>query len=142
MLRDAPNKTKLQDLPPKNKAWIGILNVDTGKVLVRRLFLADSFWRRLLGLIPHREICAGEGLLLTPCKGIHTFFMRYDIDVLYLDKDMCVVASFPEVKPWRVLPQLSAAVQVLEMATGTLSASRTRVGHKLMFCSCSVTDEE
>ncbi len=108
-----------------------VVNTVTGRTLVQRLQRAETFGTRLAGLMFRPEMATGEGLLLTPCKGIHTFFMRFCIDVVYLDGDMQVIAAFPEVKPWRVLPQMARAACVLEMAPGVLSESGTRAGHAL-----------
>ena len=102
------------------------------KVIVRELQLADSIWGRFWGLLPRKGLEPGEGLLLTPCRGIHTFFMRFSIDALYLDDQMRVVAVFPEVKPWRLLPYLKEARQVLEVASGAVSALGVEVGDQLL----------
>lgn len=110
-----------------------LINLDTGQVLIRRLHIANTFRRRLLGLLPCRGLEAGEGMLLTPCRSVHTFFMRFTIEVLYLDKQLQVVAAFSNVGPWRVLPAAREVCHVLEMAPGTLTASGTAVGHRLKF---------
>ena len=110
-----------------------VINIDTQKVLIQRLYLADNLWRRLLGLLPCRNLADGEGMLLTPCRGIHTMFMRFTIDVLYLDHLMRVVAVFPEVKPWRVLPIISEGRHVLEIPSGMLVATETVPGHRLYY---------
>lgn len=112
-----------------------LLNLDTGEIVVRRVYLADTFRRRLLGLIPRSRIDEDEGLLLVPCKGVHTFFMRFPIDIVYLDRYMSVVALFPDTRPWRVLPQVPGVAQVLETAAGTVSKSKTKIGNKLTFSS-------
>lgn len=83
-------------------------------------------------MIPRKNLGMEEGLLLTPCRGIHTFCMRFNIDALYLDDQMRVVAVFPDVKPWRVLPYIREARHVLEMASGAISASGVQVGDQLL----------
>ncbi|HHW17291.1 MAG TPA: DUF192 domain-containing protein [Firmicutes bacterium] len=112
-----------------------MLNLDTGEIVVRRVYLADTFRRRLLGLILRSKIDEDEGLLLLPCKGVHTFFMRFPIDVIYLDRYMSVVALFPDTRPWRVLPQMPGVAQVLEMPAGTISKNKIKVGNTLAFTS-------
>lgn len=106
-----------------------VINLATGKVLVDKLHRADSYWRRLKGLMLIKRINTSEGLLLTPCKSIHTMFMRFSIDVLYLDPTFKVIRVFREVKPWRVLPFGRNVKHVLEMAAGT--AVGTEPGHRL-----------
>jgi uncharacterized membrane protein (UPF0127 family) len=108
-----------------------IINSDTGAVLAHGLKKADTFWSRFLGLMPYKHLPKGEGLLISPCQSVHTFFMHFAIDVLYLDSDRCVLAIFPSVKPWRVLPLKLRCRYVLEVPPGTLRSSHTDVGHCL-----------
>lgn len=108
-----------------------VTNVDTGRVLVFHLRRADTFWLRLKGLIPTGNLHASHGLLLTPCKSIHTFFMKYPIDVAYLNSGLVVVGTFFGVKPWRILPAVRGTKHVLEMPKGTLANTGTLIGHKL-----------
>lgn len=109
-----------------------VVNLVTGRTLVRHLRVATGFWSRLLGLIPYAKLDAGAGLLLLPCSGIHTCFMRFPIDVAYLDADLRVVVAYRNVRPWRVLPRLARAACVLELPAGTLENTDTQVGHVLV----------
>lgn len=108
-----------------------VINSDTGDVLAYGLKKADTFWSRFLGLMPCKRLPEGEGMLLTPCQSVHTFFMHFAIDVLYLDLDKQVVAVFPNVAPWRVLPFKRRCRYVLEVPAGTLQGSHTDIGHHL-----------
>lgn len=78
--------------------------------------LADNFFSRFLGLMGRRET---RGLLLKDCNQIHTFFMRFPIDVYYLDKEGTVIRIERNIKPWRIRPLVWKARSVLELAAGT-----------------------
>jgi uncharacterized protein len=88
--------------------------------LGERLYVANRFWTRFKGLMGQRELPAGAALILSPCNEIHTFFMRFPIDVLYLDKDSRVVKVTHNMQPWRTAKLCRRAHQVLELPAGTL----------------------
>lgn len=88
------------------------------RLLAGRVQVADSFGPRLLGLMFRRRLDAQEGLLLRPCNSVHTFFMRFPIDVVYLDRDGQVLRVTPAMAPWRVGPLVRGAKQVLELPAG------------------------
>ena len=71
-----------------------------------------------------------EGLWIVPCPMIHTFFMRFAIDVLFLDRRLNVVRVLENLKPWRLSPWVFRATSVLELAGGRLQGS-VRVGDQL-----------
>src|SRR5688500_12305869 len=79
--------------------------------------VADTMWTRLRGLMGRRELEPGEGLLLRPSSSVHTCFMRFAIDVVFLDGEMRVIAVSPAVRPWRLRLQRGACV-VLELRAG------------------------
>lgn len=70
----------------------------------------------------------GEGLIIEPCTGIHTFFMRLPIDAVFYDAVRKVVACYPALAPWRVSGVFPSARAVLELPAGVLAASGTQVG--------------
>jgi uncharacterized protein len=108
-----------------------IMNKNTGTIIVRRLVKAKNFWSRFWGLMPRKYINGDEGLLLTPCNSVHTFFMSFPIDVVYLDSSMKVIAIFENVKPWRVLPMKKGGRYVLETTPGLINHTKTAVGDLL-----------
>ena len=85
--------------------------------LVPQLEIADSFARRFIGLMGRRSMGAGEGLLLKQCGSIHTCFMRFPIDVIYLSHAYTVLDS-ETVKPWRAGKLVKGAAHVLELPKG------------------------
>lgn len=79
-----------------------------------------------------REAWTGsDGLVLERCGSIHSFFMRMPIDVLYVGRDDIVVRSLPALRPWRFGPISLATSWVLELPSGTIERSGTRVGDRL-----------
>lgn len=106
-------------------------NLDNGNMLSRRVLVADTFWGRFLGLMGRKQMPPDEALLLLDCSSVHTFFMRFPIDIAYLDRGMRVLAVYPDVKPWRVVPQVEFGAHTLELPAGTLTSAQTAVGHRL-----------
>ncbi len=90
----------------------------TGKTVVARLEIASTFRFRLIGLQFRRELPPDSALLLAPCGSIHTCFMRFPLDVAFLDRQGVVLAVRRHLRPWRLAfgPRKSHAV--LEFAAG------------------------
>jgi uncharacterized membrane protein (UPF0127 family) len=101
-----------------------------GSVACERCVVADSFFTRLRGLLGRRELSRGEGLLIRPGSSIHTWFMRFPIDVVFLDRELRVVRVAADVGPWR-LRWGKGARQVLELAAGEAAARGIEAGDRL-----------
>jgi uncharacterized membrane protein (UPF0127 family) len=86
-----------------------------------RLYVADSFWERLRGLLGTRQLPARTGLLLKHCNSIHMFFMHYGIDVVYVDKHFRIVKLVQNLRPWQISGCLKA-VHTIEVPVGTIAA--------------------
>lgn len=106
-------------------------------VLAVRLEIADSGPKRSKGLLGRAGLGAGEGLWIVPCESVHTFFMRFPIDLVYLDRKNKVKKVRSNVGPWRISACLSAH-SVIELPAGTVSATLTQAGDTLEFTSVSV----
>lgn len=107
-----------------------LVSATTGVVVVPRCCLATTFWQRLRGLQFRAELAADEGLLLAPCTGIHTHWLRFSLDVLFLDATGIVLANHAAVKPWRIVSGPKSTYATLETAAGAiddLPAVGTRV---------------
>jgi len=108
-------------------------NRTRGAFLATELSLADTHWSRLRGLMGRDagSFSSGKALWIVPCRGVHTFAMRFPIDVLYLDKQQVVVHVEQNLAPWRMAPLRLRAVSVLELPPNTLIQSGTSVGDEL-----------
>lgn len=104
-----------------------------GTVLVDGLRLALDPWARFRGLLGTSELVPADGLLLRPCRAIHTCFMRYPIDVVFVDRAAVVVGVLHELRPWRFSDVYASALATLELPAGTVEMSNTRVGDQLSF---------
>ena len=110
---------------------IRVENVTRGSTLVSRGEVADTPWRRMRGLLGRRDLAKGEGLLIVPCNSIHTFFMRFAIDVLYIDSAGVVIGLQHALRPWRLGQFQLRSRCVLELQAGTLRATGTQLGDQL-----------
>ena len=104
-----------------------------GRVLVQRLHLALRYGSRLRGLLWRQPLGPGEGMLLMPCNGVHTFFMGYPIDVLFLNEGGDVHELVPGLAPWRLTSIYGQAVATLELAAGGAARAETVAGDRLVF---------
>lgn len=104
------------------KTW-RLLSQTTGRTVVERLQIADGFWSRLLGLQFRRQLPADAGLLLAPCTAIHTFFVRFPLDIVFLDRTGRVLAIYPQLRPWRQCFGPAGTYATLELAAGVVDLS-------------------
>jgi uncharacterized membrane protein (UPF0127 family) len=95
----------------------GTLRNENGAVVCERCTVARSPLTRMRGLLGRRGLAQGEGLLLQPAGSVHTLFMRFPIDVVFLDADSRVMRVAPGTKPWRTAATRKARA-VLELAAG------------------------
>jgi uncharacterized protein len=105
-------------------------NVTKNAVLATNVEKADDFFSRGVGLLGRAGLGEGEALWLVPGKSIHTWFMRFSIDALFLDKGLSVVKVMEDMRPWRVSPWVGEAHSVLELQGGALKGA-VSVGDKL-----------
>jgi uncharacterized membrane protein (UPF0127 family) len=106
-------------------------NIDRGTVLANRVNVATGRLERAVGLLTRDRLDAGDGLLIVPCRGVHTCGMRFNIDVLVMNPDGHVVDVVSNMGPWRFRLPRQGSFSVLELPAGTLRASQTQVGHRI-----------
>ena len=101
--------------------------------LATELMIARTHWTRFRGLMATdaSRFSKGQGLWISPSRGVHTFAMRFPIDVIYLDRERIVVHLEEELKPWRVAAIRVQATSVLELPTGTIRESQTALGDRV-----------
>ena len=109
-----------------------MLGFADGRTLCETCVVADSPRTRLRGLLGRRELPAGEGLLLRPSSSIHTWFMRFAIDVVFLDRELRVLRIVEAVRPWR-FAGCRGAHAVLELGAGAAGSRALTVGDRLRF---------
>ena len=98
------------------------VNCSRGTVLANEAAVAAKSWSRMRGLLGRRQLEPGEGLLLVPCRGVHTFGMAYPIDVVHLDDEGLVRLVVRRLKPWRLGPLVWGARMVLELPADSAAA--------------------
>jgi uncharacterized membrane protein (UPF0127 family) len=101
-----------------------------GQIVCERCYLADRVLPRVRGLIGRQRLDVGEGMLLRPTWSIHTAFVRFPIDAVFLDKELTVLAVESGMKPWRVAWKRRAHA-VLELAAGQCERLSVRPGDRL-----------
>jgi len=103
-----------------------------GNVIAMQVEQASTFLSRLKGLMFRASLPTHSALLLEPCPQIHTCFMRFNIDVIFLDAQDCVVEVVENLKPWRMSKFYAKVRRTLELPGGSLQG-RVRKGDKLIF---------
>lgn len=105
-------------------------NLSRDAVLGGAIDIADTSEKRRVGLLRHERLAEGEGLWIVPCESVHTFFMKFAIDLVYVDKKKRVRKVRRAVPPWRLSACLSAH-SILELPAGTIERTGTRPGDEL-----------
>jgi uncharacterized membrane protein (UPF0127 family) len=100
-------------------------------VVARSADVADTSAKRRTGLLKHNTFEPGDGLWIVPCESVHTFFMKFPIDLVYLDKRKKVRKVRNAVRPWRLSACLTAH-SVLELPAGVIQQSGTSIGDELI----------
>lgn len=108
-----------------------IVNRTQGTLLGSRVVLADTWWQRFRGFLGRREPSTGDGILLAPCNAIHTFGMGFAVDVVFLSEEGRVLDVRRGLRPWRAARGKRGTRYVLEIPSGTIDATSTRVGDEL-----------
>jgi uncharacterized protein len=103
---------------------------EEGSVVCDRCEVAESTRARMRGLLGRDGLAAGAGLLIHPSPSVMTFFMRFPIDVVFLDRDKRIVRVVHSLAPWRVA-SAKRAVAALELPAGAAEAAGLRPGISL-----------
>jgi hypothetical protein len=100
-------------------------------VIARNGRIADSFKTRLIGLLDQSCLPEGEALIITRCQSVHMMFMRFSIDVLFVDKNDKIVGLVHGIKPFRLSPLFPRSSYAVEVPTGTIVQTKTSVGDSI-----------
>ena len=107
------------------------LTREDGRVVCEHLLVATRPLPRMRGLLGRAELPVNEGILLRPAGSVHTFFMRFPIDVVFLDREEVVVGIEPSLVPWRTAGRRGAKA-VVELAAGECERRGVQVGDRLV----------
>ena len=113
-----------------NGRQFALVDAADGRVVVRRLELALDSATRRKGLLGRDGLDEGAGLVIAPSNSVHTFFMRFPLDVVFLDRDLKVVRVVHGLRPWRVAGA-RRAVAALELPAGAAAAAGIEEGDVL-----------
>jgi uncharacterized protein len=105
-----------------------VLNTTRDHVLATNVQEPSNPWTRMIGLLGRARLPPDYGLHLRPCRVVHTWFMRFSIDVIYLDEDDRVVKAVPGLRPFRFSAGGRHAHATLELPAGTIAMTGTRMG--------------
>lgn len=112
------------------EGWKQVWDLETTRPVVARLEVANTAWKRAVGLVGRLRFEPGQGLWLSPCNGIHTFGMRFPIDVAFLDSEGRAIKLVFGLRPWRTCGPVPGARTVLELPVGVLQAQGFEVGRR------------
>jgi len=90
------------------------------KTISNDILVADTMGSRLVGLMFKEKLTGADGLLISPCNSIHTFFMRYSLDIVFLSSDNRIIKIIRDLKPWRMTWLYFRASKTLELPAGRL----------------------
>jgi len=133
-------KLGLASRQPPPEITLRVSNLTRNSVLATRMEVADSGPRRSKGLLGRNQLAPGEGMWIRPCEAVHTFWMRFSIDLVYLDRKRKIRKLVSAVPPWRLSGCLRAH-SVIELPAGTIRATQTQLGDTLEFSDSSSTGD-
>jgi uncharacterized membrane protein (UPF0127 family) len=113
------------------RAQITIRNATRATLVGTRIAVADTGLARLIGLLGRRGLEQDSGLWIQPSSGVHTFGMRFPIDVVALDRKLRVCALWPKLRPWRISGVSWRIHSVIELPTGSIDRAKIQHGDQL-----------
>ncbi|MFH0762554.1 MAG: DUF192 domain-containing protein [Candidatus Omnitrophota bacterium] len=110
-----------------------INNKTKNKALAEDAVMASSLFSRMKGLLGRKEFKKGQALILAPCNSIHTLFMRFPIDIVFLDKNKRILRIIPSLQPFRLSGIYFNAAYAVELPAGTAEDRSSSLGDVLAF---------
>lgn len=110
-----------------------LINKTSNTTISENVMVADTFFKRLKGLMFTKELPEQNALLIESCNEIHTFNMRYSIDVLYLDASNNILAIDEDMKPGKIGKRVRNAVSVVELPSGKIKKLDIKIGQTITF---------
>ena len=109
-----------------------VYNSSNNLLLANEVTVAKNFITRSIGLLLHSEMSNDEAMVIYPCGCIHTFFMKFAIDVIFVDKNNKVVAIKENIKPWRISPLYLRSKYVIELNAQNIS-DKISIGDEILY---------
>ncbi len=109
-----------------------LINQTKNAILSEDLSVANTPFARIKGLLGKKSLGHGQALLIKPCNSIHTFFMNFPIDVIFIDKNNRVVKTISSLKPYRLSAIYFKAYSVIELPVGVIQSTDTHPGDTLL----------
>ena len=105
-----------------------IINLTKNQILVDEVLLSASFLKRLKGLLGYRSIGKNQAMILRPANSVHTCFMRFPIDVLFVDRNNIVLKAVSNMRPFRATGIYFKSAIVIELHAGIINSTQTAEG--------------
>ena len=129
LLRSGPPRAE-----SRGESQFALTNMRNNRIVARTLLTAFDSASRRKGLLDHDSLADGSAMIIAPTSAIHTFAMRFSIDVIFVSKDGRVIKVRPHVKPRRIAAAWRAFA-VVELPAGAIERSDTRPGDQLQVCA-------
>jgi len=104
------------------------INVTRQSVVAAEVRMADNYFSRLMGLMGKPSLPPKQGLWILPCSDIHSCFMRFEFDAIFVNKQHQVLHLVERMKPWRISKFVKGGHAVLELPAGAIAESGTQIG--------------
>ena len=108
-----------------------LINQTKNTILAEDVFIANTPFKRIKGLLGKKVFLPDQAIILDPCNSVHTFFMRFAIDILFVDKDYKVVKALPKLDPNRITRIYWHSSRVIELPVGRLTFTNTQAKDQL-----------
>ena len=113
----------------------GRIENEKGVPLIDKVMRTESAWERMRGLLGQPPLQSSEALWITPCNSVHSLFMTYPLDLIYLNRRLTVVKIINRLKPWR-LSARPRAHSVIELTAGSAASLGIATGTDLVWLPC------
>ncbi len=110
-----------------------IINKAKNRGLAEQAEVAKTLFKKAKGLLGRNMLQEKEAMILEACNSVHTFFMRFPIDILFVGRNNRIVGMAHNVKPWHLTPIYWKAAFVIELPAGVIKDSGTEIGDELVF---------
>lgn len=110
----------------------GYLTDNSANRIIENVLKTTNFFERMRGLLFKEKLKSNAGLIISPCSSVHTFGMKYTIDVVFLDKELTIVKLVKSLKPWRMTASHASCI-VLELVEDSINTLQLTTGQQLVW---------